>query len=71
MAKGAADVQPGDDCPEQIRKEKACQVCYVRKYTATAVLPAPHGVPATSMLCWVYFGAVVRHGVAFGYGTAV
>ncbi|CBJ32777.1 conserved unknown protein [Ectocarpus siliculosus] len=24
-AKGAVDVQPGDDCSEQIRKEKACQ----------------------------------------------
>ncbi|CAM9770828.1 unnamed protein product [Scytosiphon promiscuus] len=25
VAKGAVDVQPGDDCSEQIRKEKACQ----------------------------------------------
>ncbi|CAM9859083.1 unnamed protein product [Pylaiella littoralis] len=25
VAKGEADVQPGDDCSEQIRKEKACQ----------------------------------------------
>lgn len=26
VAKGEVDVQPGDDCSEQIRKEKACQV---------------------------------------------
>lgn len=61
MAKGVADVQPGDDCPEQIRKEKACQV---RTITAAAVLPAQHGVPAASLLCW----RVVRCGIAFWVG---
>ena len=28
MAREEVDVQPGDDCSEQIRKEKACQVPY-------------------------------------------
>lgn len=46
VAKGEADVQPGDDCSEQIRKEKACQVWTVQqawgfvadRWTHTAVV---------------------------------